>query len=164
MKIKKEDGSRKAEARTATRITSFAQLAASIESTIECPYMLDGNAFVLDVVREKDAVADRVRAIQRAVQPPWVEARKDYNPLDPGYLKARDEAEDTARCVRVYFCCPVIAAQKPGLATDKDITAFIKEAIPRHLQELIAVTAQLGGLSRVAEASNFTDTPGSAGS
>ena len=134
---------------------SLDELQKLVEAPIKCQFKLDGQLLVIDVKRMTPAIAERKRAIERSVQPPFKKERNDYDPLDPDYLKKRDAAEDKARCVVVYFCCPIVQAKK-ACATDEEITALVQGMLTRNLQDLIALTAEAGGLQRVTEAANFT--------
>ena len=138
----------------AKNMTSLDELQKLVDAPIKCQFKLDGNLLSIDVKRMTPAIAERRRSILRAVQPPFKAERKDYDPLDANYLKQRDLAEDKARCITVYFCCPIVAAKK-ACATDEEIYTFVNGTLTRHLQELIELTAQSGGM-QMTEAANFT--------
>ena len=158
--MKKQQQQAQAQAKA---ITSLDELIAQIEAPLKCRFKLDDTVLEIDVKRMPPAVAERQRAILRAVQPPFKKERNDFDMTDPDYLRKAAEAEDKARCIIVYFCCPIIAAKK-ACATDDEIVAFVKPLLTRNLQELIALTAQSGGLQLLTpgEAANFTGPGGSA--
>ena len=144
-------------------MASLDELQALIASPLKCRFRLDGQVLEIDVQRMPSAIAERSRAILRSVQPPFKKERNDYDPLDADYLKRFAEAENKSRCIVVYFCCPIVSAKK-ACASDEEITAFVQGMLPRHLQELISLTAQSGGLQLIDanEAANFTAPGGSA--
>jgi len=148
---------------TVRKMASLDELTTLIESPLKCLFRLDGQVLEIDVKRMTSAIAERSRAIIRSVQPPWKKERNDYDPLDADYLKRFADAENKARCIVVYFCCPIVSAKK-ACAGDDEIVAHVQATLPRHLQELISLTAQSGGLQLMDkdEAANFTAPGGSA--
>jgi hypothetical protein len=144
----------------AVKVGSLKQLQALLEPLIPCPISIDGVPVELQVKRLGGEVAERARAIVRKVQPPYNQARKDYEVLDPKYVEASEKAQDMARAVVVYYCCPVIAEGK-ACASDAEILAYVNSVLPVNLQRIIEATAELAGLRRVVEAANFTSPAGS---
>ncbi len=145
-------------------ITSFEQLEKLVASPVICRFEVDGQIVELPVNRITPQIAERRRTIVRSVQPPFKKERNDYDPLDAKYLQARDQAEMQARALVVYSCCPGIAAKKPGLTNDAQILEFVQSLLTENLLDLIALTAQAGGLNvdlEVARRANFTSTPAS---
>jgi hypothetical protein len=158
--MKKDKAEKITVAKPAAKLmTSLDELQNLVDAPVKCTFKLDGQTLEIAVKRMTPAIAERQRAILRAVQPPYLKERNDYNPLDATYLKLRDAADDKARCVVVYFCCPIISAAK-ACASDDEITAFVQSKLTRHLQELIALTAQAGGMA-MSDAANFTAADGS---
>ena len=145
------------------KMGSLDELTTLIASPLKCVFRLDGSVLEIEVNRMTSAIAERSRALIRSVQPPWKKDRNDYDPLDADYLKKFAEAENKARCVVVYYCCPIVSAKK-ACASDEEIMAFVQATLPRHLQELISLTAQSGGLElmNANEAANFIAPGGSA--
>lgn len=144
-------------------LTSLDELQGLVDAPLKCRFKLDGTVLEIDVKRMTPAITERQRAILRSVQPPYKAERKDYDMGDPDYLKKGAAAEDRARCIIVYYCCPIISAKK-ACATDEEICAFVGPLLTRNIQELIALTAQTGGMElvRTDEAANFTAPSGSA--
>ena len=144
-------------------IATLDELMAQIDAPLKCRFKLDDTILEIDVKRMSPAVAEKQRSILRAVQPPFNKARNDFDMTDAEYLRKAAEAEDRARCIVVYCCCPMIAAKKV-CATDDEMVAFVKPLLTRNLQELIALTAQSGGLQLLSpgEAANFISASGSA--
>ena len=149
----------------AKKLTTLSDLQLLVEKPMRCGFTIDGQTVEIEVKRLTPAVEDKVREILRRVQPPFKKDRGphgDFDPLDPEYLKKRDAAEDTARAVTVYYCCPMVAAGKqlagPGPTGEQEILNYVNSILPRNLQELIEMTAKSGGL-RVEDVANFTLPP-----
>ena len=144
-------------------ITSLAELLAVIEQPLVCRFAIDGRPVELKVRRISSAVDEQRRAILRAPLPPWDAKRNDYVMLDPNYRAARELAEEQARAVVVYHCCPEVAALKPGLLGHAEITEFVKTVLPPLLLETIALTALAGGFGdgEVNKRANFTSADAS---
>ena len=149
--------------KTVLTITSLDQLQALVNETVKCQFELDGVSINLPVNRISPAVAERERAITRSVQPPYKPERKDYDPLAPEYLAARDLATLKARAFIVYSCCPSVCAKKPGLMAVDDIFSFVQGLLTENLLNLIAMSARVGGmnLEREVAGANFMPAPGS---
>jgi len=137
------------------QIQSLDQLQKLVEAPLQCQFVIDGQLVAIEVRRLTPAISERQRAILRSVQPEYVPARKDYDMLGAKYLAARDKAEDTARAVVIYYCCPIISSQK-ACSSDEEIHAYVNSLLTRPIQEMIAATAEIGGLKRIVEAANFT--------
>ena len=142
-----------------TVLKSLDALTGLVDSPIRCVFTIDRRPVEIEVKRMTAAIAERKRKIERAVQPPYKPERKDYDPLDPKYLDAREAAEAKAQAVVVYFCCPIVQAKK-ACATDEEIAAFVATVLPPNLQQIIALTAQGGGLG-MEDAANFITPPAS---
>jgi len=143
-------------------ITTLAELKAAIDRPIICTFLIDEREVNLTVKRINVAVDEQRRAIIRAVLPPWVKERNDYDLLNQTYRRDRDIAEDTARSVIVYHCCPEVADGNKGLTEPGTIHAYVKNLLPPTILELIALTAVAGGLNAEVKArANFTSTPAS---
>ena len=162
MKNKTEKQSQ-AEVRPVLTITSLDQLQALVNETAMCQFELDGTRISVPVNRISPGVAERERAITRTSQPPYKADRKDYDPLDPAYLAARDLAALKARAFIVYACCPAVSAKKPGLTGVDDIFNFVQGLLTENILNLIALSARVGGmnLEREVAGANFTLAPGS---
>jgi len=139
------------------------ELQALVDGKINCRFRLDGREANVPVSRISPAVAEKERQIKRAVQPPYKPDRKDYDPLDAKFLADRDLANLKARAFIVYSCCPLVSAKRPGLTSTDDIFAFVQGLLTENILNVIALTAQAGGLDLDVEAqktANFTPAPG----
>ncbi len=158
MKMKNE----KEKAKAVPPITTLAELRAAIDRPLTCAFLIDEREVHLTVKRINVVVDEQRRAIVRAVMPPWVKERNDYDMLNHVYRRDRDTAEDTARSVIVYHCCPEVADGNKGLTEPAAIHAYVKNLLPPTILELIALTAVAGGLNAEVKArANFTSTPAS---
>jgi hypothetical protein len=151
---------------TTVKIASFDELAARIEKTIPCVFKLDGELLEIPVKRVSPALAERVRKLRRAVTPPFKKERNppagDYDPMDAGYLAARDAVETKVRALIVYACCPLIAAKRPGLTDEAQMVEFVQGVLAENILDLIMLTAQAGGMNldeEVQRRANFISTP-----
>ena len=143
-------------------ITTLAELKAAIDRPLACAFQIDEREVSLTVKRINVAVDEQRRAIVRAVTPPWVRERNDYDMLNQTYRRDRETAEDTARSVIVYHCCPEVADGNKGLTDPGTIHTYVKNLLPPTILELIALTAVAGGLNAEVKArANFTSTPAS---
>jgi hypothetical protein len=146
----------------AAPITTLAELRAAIDRPLICTFLIDEREVNLTVKRINVVVDEQRRAIIRAVLPPWVKERNDYDMLNHVYRRDRDIAEDTARSLIVYHCCPEVADGNKGLTEPAAIHAYVKNLLPPTILELIALTAVAGGLNAEVKArANFTSTPAS---
>jgi len=158
MKMKNE----KEKAKAVPPITTLAELRAAIDRPLICTFLIDEREVNLTVKRINVVVDEQRRAIIRAVLPPWVKERNDYDLLNQTYRRDRDIAEDTARSLIVYHCCPEVADGNKGLTEPAAIHAYVKNLLPPTILELIALTAVAGGLNAEVKArANFTSTPAS---
>lgn len=153
--------------RNAKRIESFGQLAALVERPVNCYFTLDGpdgrQVVELPCRRLNEEVRDRVAAILRKATPPMKRSalgKEEPNFDDKNYLADVERNEKVARALVIYWGCPAIAAEKPGLIDDEAIYQFIRPLLTEPLKELIALTIQKGGLDR-ADRVNFYSPPGS---
>lgn len=149
---------------TENKITTLAGLEGALQQEMVCRFHLDVGEQQVEIKVKpiSPALQERVRAITRAVVPPYIPARKDYDPLDAKYQEERDKAQLTARAVIVYFCCPEVNAKKAGLQTNQQIYEFVQSLLTENILDLLALTAQKGGLGsvrEVKEGANFTFTP-----
>jgi hypothetical protein len=143
-------------------ITTLAELKAAIDRPLTCTFEIDGREVSLLVKRINVMVDELRRSIVRAVTPPWVKERNDYDLLNQAYRRDRENAEDTARSVMVYHCCPEVADGSKGLTDPAAIHAYVKNLLPPMILELIALTALAGGMNAEVKArANFTSTPAS---
>lgn len=152
----------------ATKITSFADLKGRLEKPVSCYFKLDGELLELPLRRVPPKLAESIRTMRRNVVPPFRKDRNppngDYDPMDPEYLRKRDEVEGRVRSLIVYTCCPYLAQEKPGLTSPEEIDAFVKSVWTENILDLIMITAQAGGMNleeEVQRRANFTFTPGS---
>lgn len=137
-------------------ITDIREMLEAMAKPLHAQFRLDGRLVKLEVKRADRAVHELRRNIIRAVQPPFRPEMKDYDHLNADYLKRRDRAEEEARAVTVYHCCPGIAALKPGLIKPGDMLDLLAP-IPDHVRELIELTALAAGLDlEVNRVANFT--------
>ena len=143
-------------------IVSFDQLQAMLEAPVNCEFEIDGVLVALPVKRMSPGIAERKRALENSVQPPWDDKRKDFDPLNKKYIEDSSAAKRKARALVIYYCCPVIAAKKPGLASEDEIVKFIQECFTENILERLLFTADWGGVNgkRVAAAVNFTSPDG----
>jgi hypothetical protein len=150
----------------ATEIKSFADLKGRLEKPVNCYFRLDSELVSLPVKRVSPRLAERIRQMRRSVTPTWKKERGpsgDYDPMDPAYLKLRDEIEAQVRALIVYTCCPFVAQEKAGLENPVEIEVFVKSIWTENILDLVMVTAQAGGISldeEVQRRGNFTSTPG----
>lgn len=143
-----------------SEITNLKDLRAALVRTVPCEFLLDNQPVRLEVRRLSGPVDELRRALLREPQPQWSKERNEYDLLAPAYRAQRDLAEDKARAVVVYHCCPEVAAEKPGLTDPTEIHRFVKDLLPPTVCELIALTALAGGLNAEVKArANFTSTP-----
>lgn len=143
-------------------ITTLAELRAVIDTPLTCRFEIDGREVNLAVRRITTTLDEQRRAIIRAVTPPYVKERNDYDPMNASYRRDRETAEDIARSLIVYHCCPEVADGSKGLTESNAIHAYVKNLLPPTILEMIALTALAGGLSaEVRERANFTSTPAS---
>lgn len=146
----------------AAPITSLAELRAVLGQPLVCQFVVDGRQVQLKVRRVTSVVDELRRAVLRAVLPPFVKERNDYDVMNPEYRRRREEAEEQARSILVYHCCPEIAALSPGLTQTADIHRAVKDLLPPTILELIALTALAGGLdAEVNRRTDFTLPPAS---
>jgi len=139
------------------KITSLKDVLEQLAKPLSCRFFLDRQEVVLPVHRAMGDVLERRRELMRAVQPPFVKERNDYDTLNPQYLARRDAAQLQARSLVVYVCCPEVAALKPGLIAPEQIYAALKPLLPEPVQELIELTALAGGVEmEVDKRANFT--------
>jgi len=144
-------------------ITSLKDLRAALDAPLTCAFAVDGLPVQLKVRRITSQIDEQRRAVVRAVTPPYVRERNDYDMLSPQYRAALTVAEDQARSLVVYHCCPEVAAANPGLTDPAAIHNHVRGLLPPMIQEMIALTALAGGLEAEVNAkANFTSTPGSA--
>ena len=147
---------------TRASITTLAELRAVIEKPLVCRFEIDEVPVSLTVRRITSAVDEQRRAIVRAVTPPFVRERNDYDMLNATYRRDREAAEDVARSLIVYHCCPEAADGNKGLTDANAIHAYIKNLLPPTILEMIALTALAGGLNaEVKSRANFISTPAS---
>ena len=143
-------------------ITTLAELKAAIDRPLTCTFQIDEQQVSLTVKRITVAVDEQRRAIVRGVTPPWVKERNDYDMLNHVYRRDREAAEDMARSVIVYHCCPEVADGNKGLTDPNTIHTYVKNLLPPTILELIALTAVASGLNAEVKArANFTSTPAS---
>ena len=141
-------------------ITTLAELRAVIETPLTCTFEIDGRLVALKVRRITTAVDEQRRMLLRAVVPPFVKEWNDYDMLAPAYRTLREEAEDKARSLMVYHCCPEVADGNKGQTDAAVIHAYVKALLPPTVLELIALTALAGGLNaEVTGRANFTSMP-----
>jgi hypothetical protein len=144
-------------------ITTLAELRAVIAQPLTCEFEIDGRPVRLSVLRLMPAVDELRRAVLRAVTPIFVKERGDYDLRNPQYVAQTERAEDEARSLVIYHCCPEIQATQPGLTEPAAIHAFIRNLLPPMVQDLIAVTVMRGGIqAQVERRANFISTPASA--
>ncbi len=154
------------------RIESFAQLTALFEAPVYCYFKIEGpegeQLIELPCLRLSEEMRDRVSVLLRKATPPLrtatgrgtTEAKFDYD--DKAYQAEAEKNEKIARAVILYWGCPALAAQSPGLVTDDEIYSFVRALKwPDTIKELIALTIQKGGVDR-AERANFYSAAGSA--
>lgn len=156
--MKKTDAKQTVEAKPEVKpITTLAEIIGLLETPVKARFQLDERMCELEVKRAMPAIIERRREIHRAVTPPFVKERNDYDTLNPQYMARRDLALQQARAITIYQCCPQVAAAKPGLNSPEEITRFIGSILPEAIQELIELTALAGGLdAEVASRANFT--------
>lgn len=145
-------------------IENIDQLQDLVAAPMIVPFSIDGKAIHLPIRRATPAMLETYRETVRKVQPPFKAERKDYDPLDPTYLANRDAAMKKARNYLVYSCCPAVSAKKPGLTSPDEISPFVQTILTENLLDLIAASAQAGGLNldvEVQRGANFTPPPGS---
>lgn len=144
-------------------ITNLKDVLALIEAPQKCNFKLGGVSVELTVKRAMPPLMEKRRELMRAVQPPYVKDRNDYDALNPGYLARRDQAALQARALTVYQCCPDIAGMKPGLLDPAGIHQFVGGmGLPEAILEMIELTALAGGLDlEVDKRANFTLPAGS---
>jgi hypothetical protein len=144
-------------------ITNLKDVLGLIEKTLPCRFKVDGREVELAVKRAMPALQEKRRELMRAVQPPYVKERNDYDALAPQYLARRDQAALQARSLTVYQCCPDVAAMKPGLLDAATIHLFVSGmGLPESILEMIELTALAGGLDlEVDKRANFTLPAGS---
>ena len=78
MKMKNE----KEKAKAVPPITTLAELKAAIDRPLICAFLIDEREVNLTVKRINVVVDEQRRAIVRAVMPPWVKERNDYDMLN----------------------------------------------------------------------------------
>jgi len=143
-------------------ITTLTELRAVIDTPLVCRFEIDGREVNLPVRRISTTLDEQRRGIIRAVTPPYVKERDGYDPMNATYRRDRELAEDIARSLIVYHCCPEVADGSKGLTDANAIHAYVKNLLPPTILEMIALTALAGGLSaEVRERANFTSTPAS---
>jgi hypothetical protein len=141
-------------------ITTLAELKAVVDTPLTCAFQIDHRPVRLEVRRLNMAVDEQRRAVLRRPVPPFVKDRGlsgDYDLLNPEYRKQKEEAEDIARSLLVYHCCPQVQDGNKGLTDVLAIHGYVKGLLPPMIQELIALTALGGGLNaEVTARANFT--------
>lgn len=158
----KKNTENKPSVRPAKVMTKLDDLQSLLEAPMKCRFKIDNQILEIEVKRMPAALAERQRAILRAVQPPFKKERNDYDMTDPDYIKKKAAAEEKTRCLAVYYCCPIISAKKT-CSSDEEIVAFVAPLLTQYLQEMIAMRAEAGGLQLVNpnEVANFTGPNGS---
>ena len=141
-------------------ITTLAGLRAAMDKPLTCEFEIDGQIVQLPVRRVTTPIDELRRQVLRGPMPPYVAERKEYDALNASYRAQRDRAEDEARSLIVYHCCPEVAAGSPGLTEAPAIHSYVKGLLPPTVLELIALTAMAGGLStEVNKRANFISIP-----
>lgn len=149
----------------ATKITSFSDLKIRLDKPVSCYFRLDGQLLELPLKRVSPSLAETIRRMRRSVMPPLKDPRNpqgEYDPLNPEYLRKRDDIEAKVRALIVYTCCPLVAQEQPGLTTPEEMDAFIKTIWTENILDLIMITAQAGGMNmeeEVQRRANFISTP-----
>jgi hypothetical protein len=167
MKVENEKQMKKEKNAELPVVTTLAELKAIAERPLVCKFMIDDGAGVarevnLAVRRVTPAIEEQRRAILRGPTPPYIKERSDYDHLNAAYRAARDQAEDVARSLVVYQCCPEVAAGNAGLTDPNAIHGYVKNLLLPTILEMIALTALAGGLNaEVKSRANFTSTPAS---
>jgi hypothetical protein len=137
-------------------ITSLAGLQAAVGLALSCDFEIDGKPVKLAVNRINGLVDEQRRAIMRVPVPPFVKERNDYDLLNPAYRKQKEQAEDVARSLVVYHCCPAVQEGNRGLHDPETIHNYVKGALPPVILEMIALTAMGSGLTReVSQRADF---------
>jgi hypothetical protein len=154
---------KKQTANAVLEITDLKQLQALCDAPLHCEFSLDGQVIRVPLRRLTAAIEEQRRDILRSVPPPpYVKERGEYDALNPAYVKAKEVAEKKARSLVVYACCPMVAAQKPGLTAVDDIHRFVQGLLAENLLDVMALTAMASGLSvEVNRRANFTSPPDS---
>lgn len=138
------------------------ELTALIGTPVNCRFKLDSRIINVPVQRMSAATAEEVRKLRRQAQPPWNDARKDYDVMSQNYLATRDKNEKKARALIVYTHCPAVAAKKPGLTNQDEIFGFVQGLFAENVLEILSLTIQGGGLEvDLEERTNFISPPGS---
>ena len=143
-------------------IATLDQLQALVDAPVYCDFALDGQLIRVPCKRASQDVEEQIRSIEREAQPKFDPKRGpngDYDYSAPDYLAKRDKNAKVARALRVYTCCPAVAAQKPGLTDREQIYQYVKSILSENILELIALTTQGGGVGLV-EKVNFTSPAG----
>lgn len=149
--------------KTQSKITNLKDLKEALDAPLKIEFKLNGTDVALRVLRCSYAVDEQRRAVLRSVTPPFDKARGpvgDYDYMAATYRAACALAEDQARSLVVYHCCPDVAAEQPGLTDPAQIHSFVKGQLPPPLLEMISLTAMAGGVE-VNERANFIYTPAS---
>ena len=152
----------KAVAESPVPITTLAELKAIMDTPLVCAFQVevtsgDIRPVRFSVRRITSAVDEQRRAILRRPVPPYVKERQDYDTLNPEYRKLCHEAEDIARSVTVYHCCPEVQEGNKGLVDPLTIHNYVKNLFAPAILEMIALTAIGGGLhAEVTGRANFT--------
>jgi len=146
MKVEKEKAVKPAP------IVTLADLQAAIGVALSCEFEIDGKPVKLPVKRIDSTVDEQRRAILRTSVPPYVKERGDYDLLNPAYRKQKEDAEDVARSLVVYHCCPAVQEGNKGLHDAGAIHNYVKGALPPVIMEMIALTALGSGLTREVSA------------
>ena len=143
-------------------ITTLAELKAIMETPLVCAFKVevapgDIRPVRFSVRRITSAVDEQRRSILRKPMPPYIKERQDYDTLNAEYRKACHEAEDLARSVTVYHCCPEVQDGNKGLVDPLSIHNYVKNLFAPAILEMIALTAIGGGLhAEVTARANFT--------
>jgi len=133
-----------------------------VEKPLTCAFTIDEREVRLSVRRITSAVDEQRRSIVRAVVPPFIKERGDYDLMNASYRSQREQAEDVARSLVVYQCCPEVAAGNAGLTEANAIHGYVKNLLPPTILEMILLTALAGGLSaEVKSRANFISPPDS---
>lgn len=143
-------------------ITTLAELRAIMDTPLVCAFQVEVTLGQIRPVRFSvrritTVVDEQRRAVLRKPVPPYVKERQDYDTLNPEYRKLCQEAEDIARSLTVYHCCPEVQDGNKGLVDPLTIHNYVKNLFAPAILDLIALTALGGGLhAEVTARANFT--------
>ena len=147
-------------------VESIADMQSAVDALFDATINFHGRDFVIKGRRLRPKETADILEILARSMPPVLRGERDkpqtdrYNYDDPAYIKAKRDAQITARALGLYWAYPAIEKGKPNLKNPKDIVDYIQGTETTaglwnsDILESLWTLIQDGGV-RKAEATNF---------